>query len=65
MRLTKVDRILKFKQPNWLTKCIDFNTRKRKNAPNSLEKDFFKLTNNNVLGKNKGKSKEDNKCYIG
>ena len=51
IKLTKIYRILKFKQSDWIKVYIDFNTEKIKNAANSFEKIFFKLMIKSAYGK--------------
>ena len=49
--LTKVHRILEFKQAPWMKPYIDFNTEKRMQATNEPDKKVFKLMINSVYGK--------------
>ena len=51
LRLDRIHRVIEFDQSPWLKTYIDFNTQLRTAANNDLEKDFFKLMNNSVLGK--------------
>ena len=51
MKLTKIHRVLTFKQSDSMKKIINFNIGKRTNGANSFEKDFFKLVINSVYGK--------------
>ena len=51
MKLTKIHRVLRFKQSDWLKYDIDFNTEKRSKVANSFEEDILKLMISSVYGK--------------
>ena len=48
MKLTKIHRVLEFKQSDGMKKYIDFISEKRMNAANNFEKDFIKLMINSI-----------------
>ena len=51
MKFEKVHNLISYKQSKWLGKYISFNTKKRKQAKNAFEKDFYKLLKNSFYGK--------------
>ena len=60
--LTKVHKILEFKQSAWMKSYIDFDTERRKEAINEVDKNLFKLLNNAVYEeKNENKDNKNTK----
>ena len=51
MKIKQVHRVLEFNQKSWMAPYIKMNTELRKAAKSDFEKDFFKLMNNSVFGK--------------
>ena len=56
--LERIYRVIEFDQSAWMKHYIDFNTQLRTQATINFEKDFFKLMNNFVFGKNDGEHKK-------
>ena len=63
MKLTEIQRVLEFKQSDWMKKHIDFNTEKRMKAVNDFG-DFFELMINSVYGKTMTNLQKKNQCEI-
>lgn len=51
LTLSKIHRILRFRQSPFLKQYIDLNTELRKKADTPFQQDLFKLMNNSVFGK--------------
>lgn len=51
LKLTKVHKILKFKQSKWLNDYIELNTKERTKSKTAFEKELFKKMNNSIYGK--------------
>ena len=51
LKLSKVHRVIEFRQKEWLKPYIEVNTKLRMQAKNDIEKDFFRLMNKSVFGK--------------
>ena len=51
LKITRIHRVIEFRQEAWLKPYIDFNTEKRKVATSIEAKNSFKYMNNSVFGR--------------
>ena len=51
MKLKRIHCVLEFDEKPWMEPYIRLNTEMRKKAKSAFEKDFYKLMNNSVFGK--------------
>ena len=51
MKVKKRNKVMKFKQKEWLKPYIDLNTQSRSPAENEFQETFCKRMNNNFSGK--------------
>ena len=49
--LTKIHRVIEFKQKPWMKEFIDFDINKRRESKNEFEKGFFKIMCNATYGR--------------
>ena len=61
MILERIHQDIEFDQTAWMKPYLDFNTQLRTTATNDFKKDFFKLMNNSVFGKNNGEYQKTQK----
>ena len=51
MKLTKIHKVLKFKQSDWIKKYVDFSNEERINSAYSFDENFLKFMINSLYGK--------------
>ena len=51
-QITRIGRVLQFKQSRWLAPYISFNTQKRMDSTTDFKKSFYKLMINSYFGRN-------------